>query len=111
MSDTSYLYNSIIKIYEIFVQNLADDDENPDEAHLAAEKMLKRKFYLDDLPLFLNSFAVSEDDKEYIDNILDKLMILTADDDLVRDGIDFKELLDLLRSVHFFQQMGLTDKE
>ena len=49
-----------------------------------------RKFYLDDLPLFLNSFAVSEDDIEYIDNTLDKLMILTADDDIVRNGINFK---------------------
>ena len=90
MSDTSYLYNSIIKVYEIFVQNLADDDENPDEQHLVAEKMTSRKFYLDDLPGFLNAFAVSEDDSEYIENTLDKLVILTADDDIVRNGIDFK---------------------
>ena len=66
---------------------------------------------LDDIPAFMHYLKVSEDDDEYIDMMCDKLMILQEDDRLVMEGLTFNELFQVMKSIHFFQGMELTEKE
>lgn len=54
---------------------------------------------------------VSEDDVEYIDMIWDRLEPLRESKTIMKKGIGFRELLELMVKQHFFQGMEMTEKE
>ena len=54
---------------------------------------------------------VSDDDSEFIDACCDKLQLLLYSDRYIKDGLLFRELLDVFIDVGFMQGFELTVKE
>ena len=50
----------------------------------------------------MNYLKVSEDDEEFIEYSVEKLMILQESDEFVRDGINFSQLIEVLTTTNFF---------
>lgn len=63
--------------------------------------VINRKITLNDLPAFMEYLSVSDDDKEFVENICGQLTVLLSEDKYVKEGLNFKELMDVLRGVHF----------
>ena len=59
---------------------------------MSDREQLQRKIQIQDIPAFMNYLKVCEDDDEYIENILDKLVVLQEDDFFVNEGLSYDEL-------------------
>ena len=70
-----------------------------------------RRISLEDIPRLMIYLKVSEDDDEFIDNCCDKLQLLCYSDKYLKEGLLFRELIDVLVDVGFMQGFELTEKE
>lgn len=107
----NYLFESLMKIYGIFVQKTGDHDDNPNAEPVDVTVQLARKMPLTDIVHFMKYLKVCDDDDEFIDATANKLIILQEDDELVNEGISFQQLFQILIKVGFFQGFELTEKE
>lgn len=80
-------------------------------AQTTQKSLGERRMTLDDVPTFLQYLKVCDDDDQFIEECLDKLQVLNYSDKYLKEGLLFKELLDVLVDCGFMQGMELTEKE
>ena len=66
---------------------------------------------INDLPAFMRYFKVADEDDEFIEDMCDNLLILQEDEKLMKEGLGFDELLQILKSSNFLQGMEITERE
>ena len=60
---------------------------------------------------YVKYFAVTEDDEEYFENVIEKLAESANENDYYENGILFEQLLQWLKDAQFFIGCELTIKE
>lgn len=101
MHEQHFLFQSFLKAFTVFVQKQSDDEENPLYESGANVEQLQRRMPINDLPAFMRYFKVADEDDEFIEDMCDNLLVLQEDERLMKEGLGFDELLQILKSCNF----------